>query len=298
MFYLYPMDEIKINIKWDYDKFFYERWINEAYNALLENPYKTNNPNEAKFFIVSFTLKCLSFVRFSKTEIEEKLEKLPYWNEGKNHVVFDFTDLPKTFHKNKNLSIFKSAFSIHNYNPKKDISIPQFPRYQLNYSNKNKTILASFKGSINRHPIRKKLLYSSNKNIVIENSDNLSNTLNNNDNNNYLNLLHNSTFTLLPRGNGFALSYRHIECMSCGSIPVIISDIYVLPFSELIDWEKCSIKINENNIENINNILENNLVNVDFLQKNGKEYFEKYLSSTKKIIDTSIEIYINKIKIY
>ena len=60
MFYLYPMDEIKINIKWDYDKFFYERWINEAYNALLENPYKTNNPNEADFFVVSFTLKCLS----------------------------------------------------------------------------------------------------------------------------------------------------------------------------------------------------------------------------------------------
>ena len=47
MFYLYPMDNLKINIKWNYDKFFYERWIKEAYNALLENPFRTDNPDEA-----------------------------------------------------------------------------------------------------------------------------------------------------------------------------------------------------------------------------------------------------------
>ena len=60
-----------------------------------------------------------------------KLSQLPYWNNGINHIVFDFTDLPNTFYSNKNGSIFKSAFSVEHYNPKKDVSIPQFPRYRF-----------------------------------------------------------------------------------------------------------------------------------------------------------------------
>ena len=69
-YYLYPLQKINYRIKWDYDKFFFLRWYNEAYTSLLNNPGRTNNPEKADFYIVSFTLMCLSFVVFNKQEIE------------------------------------------------------------------------------------------------------------------------------------------------------------------------------------------------------------------------------------
>ena len=47
--------------------------------------------------------------------------------------------------------------------------------------------------------------------------------------------------------------------MNAGCIPVIISDNYQLPFSEKIDWNSCSIKIKEDELDNILNIIKDNL---------------------------------------
>ncbi len=109
-FYVYPLPQIPIRCKWDYDYFFAKRWITEAYQALLKYPNTVSNPDEADFFVVSFTLASLSFVYVNPLEINKLLLQLPYWNDGKKHIVFDFTDSPYPIYNNKNLSIFKSAF--------------------------------------------------------------------------------------------------------------------------------------------------------------------------------------------
>lgn len=310
-FYLYPMEKINIQIKWNYDKFFFNRWLNEAYISLLKNPNRTKDPSKADFFIVSFTLICLSFVKFDKNNIEYLLNNLPYWNNGINHIVFDLTDSEKTFYSNKNLSIFKSAFSIDYYNKHKDISLPQFPRYRFNEDLINKyekNVLISFKGHPrkNFNSIRNKLFkMNNNQNIIIKEFSNNPNEFEfkidktmkiipQNNKFSYLNLLFTSRFSLLPRGNGHALSYRHIEAMNVRSIPIILSDNYVLPFSELIDWNSCSIKVEENELDNLLEIIKSNLYREDELRKNVKDVYDKYFSSTNKIIDTAINIYINK----
>jgi len=313
-FYLYSLQNLNVRTKWDYDKFFFNRWIRESYKALLENPNRTDDPKEAQFYVVSFTLICLSFVGFNQNDLENRLQQLPYWNDGKKHVVFDFTDLPNTFYSNKNVSVFKSAFSKQYYNPNKDVSIPQFPRYRFSkelikqYCG-NKIILASFKGHPRKghNPIRDKLFkMNDNKELVIKEFSNnpkdfefkLGKTMEilpSTDNDSYLNLLFKSRFSLLPRGNGCALSYRHIEAMNTGSIPVIISDDYALPFSESIDWDSCSIRIKESELDNLLEIIKSNLDREDELRENVKNVYEKYFSSTIKIIDTSIKIYMDKL---
>ena len=312
-YYLYPLQKINFRIKWNYDMFFFNRWYKEAYASLLKNSNRTDDPNEADFYIVSFTLICLSFVSFNRKELENKLTQLPYWNNGVKHVVFDFTDLPNTFYSNKNISIFKSAYSIEYYNSKKDVCIPQFPRYRFSDEiikkycfAKNK--LVSFKGHPRKgyNPIRDKLFeMNDNKELIIKEFSNNPNDfefkigkvmeiLPSDDEYSYLNLLFKSRFSLLPRGNGWALSYRHIEAMSVGSIPVIISDNYALPFTELIDWNSCSIRIKENELDKLLEIVKSNLDREDELRKNVKIVYDKYFSSTDKIIATSLNIYFNK----
>jgi len=308
-YYLYPSQQINIGIKWDYDKFFFQRWYKEAYTSLLKNPDRTNDTEKADFYIVSFTLICLSFVGFNKQDLEYRLSQLPYWNNGQRHIVFDFTDSPNTFYSNKNVSVFKSAFSVEHYNPKKHISIPQFPRYRfpeaiINKYSKDKNKLVSFKGHPRKahNPIRDKLFeMNDNKELIVKEFSNNPNDfefklgktmeiLPSDDEYSYLNLLFKSRFSLLPRGNGWALSYRHIEAMNMGSIPIIISDNYVLPFSELIDWNSCSIRVKENELDNLLEIVKSNLDREDELRKNVKDVYNKYFSSTDKIITTALKI--------
>ena len=309
-FYLYPLQKINIRIKWDYDKFFFNRWLKESYTTLLKHPDRTDNVKEARFYIVSFTLICLSFVGFNKNNIENRLKNLPYWNNGKNHVVFDFTDLPNTFYSNKNVSVFKSAFSIEYYNPKKDVSIPQFPRYRFSkeiVQQYKKDKLVTFKGHPRKgyNPIRDKLFEMNDNELIIKEFSNnpkdfefkLGETMEilpSDDEFSYLNLVFRSRFSLLRRGNGWALSYRHLEAMNVESIPVIISDNYALPFSELIDWNSCSIRVKENELDKLLQIIKSNLDREDELRQNVKDVYDKYFCSTQKMIETAIKIYIDK----
>lgn len=53
--------------------------------------------------------------------------------------------------------------------------------------------------------------------------------------------LMNTTFALVPAGIQPA-SYRFIEALSAGAIPVLIADNYVKPFDTLIQWYKCLLQ--------------------------------------------------------
>ena len=130
-FFLYPFEPVRVRFKWDYDEFFCRRWCREAYQSLSRHPDRVSAHEDADFFVVSFTLMCLSFVGFDRQEINLRLKRLPYWNQGKNHIVFDLTDQPYSFYCHPNVSIFKSAYHKRYYRPDTDVSIPQFPRHEF-----------------------------------------------------------------------------------------------------------------------------------------------------------------------
>jgi len=60
----------------------------------------------------------------------------------------------------------------------------------------------------------------------------------------YADLLANTTFALCPRGDAL-FSYRLLESMHAGVIPVILADGWVLPFSELLNYSDFALHVEE-----------------------------------------------------
>ena len=141
-----------------------------------------------------------------------------------------------------------------------------------------KNILYSFLGA-NTHPIREKLVSKlgfDSKNIV---------SFDKKSHSDYIEILKKSYFALCPRGYGLA-SFRMFEAMAYGCIPVYISDSFWEPFN--MPFTEYGIKITENEIDNIPNILTHYML-TDKMQFKVKSFYENYCiysSCAENIIKT------------
>ena len=105
----------------------------------------------------------------------------------------------------------------------------------------------------------------------------------------HIGILCNSTFAILPRACGYALSYRMIECMNAGCIPVVFSDGYVLPFSEELDYDSFSIRVAESDVEHLREILASRWTEADRMQQNVLQVYESHFATTERIIHQTIK---------
>jgi hypothetical protein len=85
-----------------------------------------------------------------------------------------------------------------------------------------------------------------------------------------------SKFCLCPRGYGLT-SFRLYESFQLNSVPVYISDVFWLPFTEDIDWKRLCVFISPNELPNLKNIL-NDISEESYneMLSYGKECWEKY----------------------
>ncbi|MBC7886303.1 MAG: exostosin family protein [Ferruginibacter sp.] len=91
----------------------------------------------------------------------------------------------------------------------------------------------------------------------------------------YLDIIHQSSFVLSPRGIG-PCSYRLFESMQLGRVPVIISDAWVkIPG---IDWDQFTITIPEAQIHRIPEILRERKNEAVEMGKLARKYWEDYFS--------------------
>lgn len=140
---------------------------------------------------------------------------------------------------------------------------------------KDKTIFASFKGSIvGRNSIREKM-----QNVLRGNNDyRLEDVTGESNYDSFSNIMSNSIFSLCPRGYG-ATSFRICESLQHGSIPVYISDKHWVPFNDMINFNDYGVLIDAKDIDNIDSILKSiSKEDIDKKISLGKIVYEQYYS--------------------
>jgi hypothetical protein len=172
------------------------------------------------------------------------------------------------------------------------ISMPALPINCNKSTNKNnrREYLISFRGK-NSHPIRKYLEKFNGNNIKIEiiNEDVNIDAVENKNDKDYIDLLSKTIFALVPRGDSL-FSYRLLEVMSCGCIPVIISDGWILPFDRSIKWTEFSYKVHYDLLdESIEYLLHVDDKEIEEKRELTNKLYAKYLSTPEKIIENLLD---------
>jgi hypothetical protein len=307
VFYLHEFGDIAATFCSPYDSHFYQRWCREAYEALLRHEHCTLDPERGAYSVASATLRCVSFAEVDWGALSTNVADLAARTRGKPLLVFDGSDLPHARLEAPQMIVCKSAWHRDCYSPARSISIPQFPRFSWEREPiraSARKFLAGFKGDPRPewNSLRSRLLSLDNdRDFIVKaavltpahvkilpsgaaTEDPPPGEIS------FVELMYNSTFALLPRANGYALSYRMIESMNAGCIPVILSDGYVLPFSEVLDYEPWSVRVAESDIDKLPDLLRERLHDADRMQREMLQVYHACFSSTERIIRKTLEI--------
>eukprot|EP00096_Caligus_rogercresseyi_P012910 TRINITY_DN5577_c0_g1_i1.p1 TRINITY_DN5577_c0_g1~~TRINITY_DN5577_c0_g1_i1.p1 ORF type:complete len:420 (+),score=88.72 TRINITY_DN5577_c0_g1_i1:151-1410(+) len=288
-------------------------------SALRSSPYITKDPSQACLFVLSFDtldrdpLSTSYFLR----NMPARIAALPHWNGGLNHVIFNlysgtYPDYAEDLYFDPGKAILaKASMSNPNYRPGFDVSLPLFHKVHPEkggeegrmgsegFPNRRKKHFLAFKGKRYVYGIgsetRNSLYHLHNgEDLVLlttcrhgKNWKDLKDDRCDQDNRefdrwDYDSLLLNSTFCLVPRGRRLG-SFRFLETLQAGCVPVVLSNDWILPFSEIIDWSTAAVIADERLLlqvpEMLHSISQDRII--FSMRKQTQKYWNQYLICRK-----------------
>lgn len=207
---------------------------------------------------------------------KEYRDRCVLYHDNDHSLTFLPTISPSILKKHYNQNIHRSFNYITQFS-----SNPYLDNLNLSVEKK---FLSSFIGASRTHPVRKELFKhkfnrSFLKDTSHQNSWELSSAEKEGYFKQYAEVSEQSKFILCPRGIGPS-SYRLYESLRMGIAPVIISDEFVPPLGP--DWNDFSIRVKEDNLNQIEHILQEREDEYERLGKAAREAWENFFSKDKQ----------------
>ncbi|XP_071440722.1 exostosin-1 [Hetaerina americana] len=103
-------------------------------------------------------------------------------------------------------------------------------------------------------------------------------------------LLQNSTFCLVPRGRRLG-SFRFLESLRAGCIPVLLANAWALPFASVIEWRSAAVWADERLLLQVPEMVRSIPPSKVFAMRQQTQLlWDRYFSSVEKIVFTTLEI--------
>ncbi|KAL3043605.1 exostosin-1b [Trematomus bernacchii] len=303
--------------------------ISESYQNILStiegSRFYTSDPGQACLFILS--LDTLDRDQLSPQyvhNLKTKVQNLPLWNDGRNHLIFNlYSGTWPDYTEDLGFDIgqamlAKASISTENFRPHFDVSIPLFSKEHLRTGGER-----GFLKYNTIPPFRKYMLVFKGKRYLTGIGSDTRNALHHvhnaedvvllttckhgkdwqkhkdarcdmdnaeYDKYDYKEMLHNSTFCLVPRGRRLG-SFRFLEALQAACVPVMLSNGWELPFSEIIDWNTAAVIGDERLLlqipTTVRSIHQDKILS---LRQQTQFLWEAYFSSVEKIVQTTLEI--------
>ncbi|KAH7533542.1 probable glycosyltransferase At3g07620 [Ziziphus jujuba] len=241
-----------------------------------DTKFRTYNPDEAYVYFLPFSVVMIIEYLFhpiirDKAVLERTVvdyvrivsERYPYWNRslGADHFMLSCHDwgpratwyVPLLYFRA--IRVLCNANTSEHFNPKKDASFPEINLQTGEITSltgglplSNRSILAFFAGAMHGR-IRPALFQHWKENDVdIQVYEKLPEGIS------YHDMMRKSKFCICPSGHEVA-SPRIVEAIYAECVPVLVSQHYIFPFSDVLNWDSFAIKVSVSEIPKLKEIL-------------------------------------------
>ncbi|XP_051844125.1 LOW QUALITY PROTEIN: exostosin-like 1 [Antechinus flavipes] len=275
--------------------------ISELHHKVLASiegsHYHTANPEEACLFVLP------------GDALDPQL--LPLWNGGRNHLIFQLhpDSWPGLDFDPGQAMVARASPTPETFRLGFDVSLPFLPQsYPQRGGSRSQLVhlipppgedLLAFEGQLDMWGTGSSI--QRDQNAILNPSDHHGETIKGYrdgpckqdhamEQSEERNGLHNSTFCFIPP-NCHVGSFRLLQALKAGCVPVLLRRGWELPFAEVIDWGTAAIIIDERHLLQIRSVLQGlPPARVLALRQQTQFLWDAYFSSVEKIVHSTLEI--------